>query len=68
MSKPADDQFFLGYGKKVYVWRFVPAILIFAIGAGISVYGCVHRLMNSQPLQNVIVNYTVKGDVSADTD
>jgi len=45
----------------------VVAILIFAIGAGISVYEGVHRLMNPQPLQNVMVIYIVKDAISADT-
>ena len=67
MSKPADDQFFFGYGKEVYFWRFVVAILIFAIGARMSVYEGVHRLMNPQPLQNVMVNYIVKDDILPDT-
>ena len=58
-QKPADDQFPFGYGREVYFWSFVVAILIFAIGAGISVYEGVHRLMAPQPLQNVIVNYIV---------
>jgi cation diffusion facilitator family transporter len=58
-QKPADDQFPFGYGREVYFWSFVVAILIFAIGAGISVYEGVHQLMDPQPLQNVIVNYIV---------
>ena len=59
--KPADDQFPFGYGREVYFWSFVVAIFIFAIGAGISVYEGVHRLMDPHPLQNVIVNYIVLG-------
>jgi len=58
-QKPADDHFPFGYGREVYFWSFVVAILIFAIGAGISVYEGVHHLMNPQPLKNVIVNYIV---------
>ena len=58
-QKPADDQFPFGYGREVYFWSFVVAILIFAIGAGISVYEGVHQLMDPQPMQNVIVNYIV---------
>lgn len=60
-QKPADDQFPFGYGREVYFWSFVVAILIFAIGAGVSVYEGVHQLMDPHPLQNVIVNYIVLG-------
>ena len=58
-QKPADDQFPFGYGREVYFWSFVVAIMIFAIGAGISIYEGIHRLMDPHPLQNVIVNYIV---------
>jgi cation diffusion facilitator family transporter len=58
-QKPADDQFPFGYAREVYFWSFVVAILIFAIGAGISVYEGVHRLMDPHPLKNVNVNYVV---------
>jgi cation diffusion facilitator family transporter len=58
-QKPADDHFPFGYGKEIYFWSFVVAILIFAIGAGISIYEGVHRLIHPQPLENFIVNYIV---------
>ena len=57
--KPADDQFPFGYGREVYFWSFVVAIMIFAVGAGISIYEGVHQLMDPHPLQNVIINYIV---------
>lgn len=60
-KKPADAQFPFGYGREVYFWSFVVAIMIFGIGAGISIYEGVHQLMDPHPLQNVIVNYVVLG-------
>ena len=37
-QKPADKRFPFGHGKEIYFWSFVVAILIFAVGAGISIY------------------------------
>jgi len=58
-KKPADDRFPFGHGKDIYFWSFVVAIMIFAVGAGISIYEGVHRLLNPSPLQNIMVNYIV---------
>ena len=58
-KKPADNLFPFGYGKEVYFWSFVVAILIFAVGAGISVYEGVHQLKNPRPIENFMVNYFV---------
>ncbi len=58
-QKPADVRFPFGYGKEVYFWSFVVAILIFAVGAGVSIYEGIHRLYNPSPIQDVMVNYIV---------
>lgn len=59
--KPADDMFPFGYGKEIYFWSFVVAILIFAVGAGVSMYEGIHRLQNPQPLADAYINYIVLG-------
>lgn len=59
--KPADERFPFGHGKEVYFWSFVVAILIFALGAGVSIYEGVHRFSDPQPLRNVTISYTVLG-------
>jgi cation diffusion facilitator family transporter len=58
-KKPADDRFPFGHGKEIYFWSFVVAIMIFAVGAGISIYEGIHRLLNPAPLENIMVNYIV---------
>jgi cation diffusion facilitator family transporter len=60
-QKPADEMFPFGHGKEVYFWSFVVAILIFAVGAGVSIYEGVHRLQDPQPVQDVYINYLILG-------
>jgi cation diffusion facilitator family transporter len=36
-KKPADAQFPFGHGKEVYFWGFIVAIMIFTVGAGVSI-------------------------------
>ena len=57
--KPADERFPFGHGKEIYFWSFVVAILIFAVGAGVSIYEGIHRIIDPKPIVNVVVNYIV---------
>ncbi|PID81771.1 cation transporter [bacterium DOLZORAL124_64_63] len=58
-AKPADAEHPFGYGKEVYFWAFVVAILIFAVGAGVSLYEGIHHLQHPEPIHNVKLNYFV---------
>ena len=60
-KKPADKNFPFGHGKEIYFWSFVVAILIFAIGAGISFYEGIHHVIHPKRVENPIVNYIVLG-------
>lgn len=60
-QKPADEQFPFGYGKEVYFWSFVVAIMIFAVGAGVSIYEGIIHLKNPEPVKNAFVSYIVLG-------
>lgn len=60
-QKPADEMFPFGYGKEIYFWSFVVAILIFAVGAGVSTYEGIHRILHPQPMTSVYINYIVLG-------
>ncbi len=59
--KPADEQFPFGHGKEVYFWSFIVAILIFAVGAGISIYEGVVHVLHPAVIGNPTVNYVVLG-------
>ncbi len=58
-KKPADDRFPFGHGKEVYFWSFVVALLIFAVGAGVSLYEGIHQLSNPSPISSPYINYIV---------
>lgn len=58
-SKPADSRFPYGYGKELYFWSFVVAILIFAVGAGLSIYEGINHLMYPVHVGDHTVNYVV---------
>jgi len=58
---PADDDFPFGYGKEIYFWSFIVAIMIFALGGGISIYQGIHHLQQPEPISNAMVNYVVLG-------
>lgn len=60
-QRPPDKYFPFGYGKEIYFWSFAVAILIFAVGAGISLYEGVHNLLNPEPIENFTINYIVLG-------
>lgn len=60
-KKPADKQFPFGHGKEIYFWSFIVAIMIFAVGAGISIYEGIHSLMDPHPVENPMINYIVLG-------
>jgi len=59
--KPADENFPFGYGKEIYFWSFAVAILIFAVGAGISLYEGIHHLLAPTSITRPGVSYIVLG-------
>ncbi len=54
-----DDQHPFGYGRELYFWAFVVAILIFAVGAGISIYEGWTHIAAPEPLRDPTINYIV---------
>ena len=60
-AKPPDHRHPYGYGRELYFWCFVVALLVFALGAGISIFEGIDHLRNPEPITRPIVNYLVLG-------
>jgi len=60
-SRPADARHPFGYGREIYFWAFVVAIVIFAVGAGVSIYEGVHKIQEPTPIQSAHWNYLILG-------
>lgn len=58
-AKPADENFPFGHGKEIYFWSFIVAILIFALGGGISIYEGIKHLAHPEVIKNPLINYVV---------
>jgi cation diffusion facilitator family transporter len=60
-KRPADKTHPFGYGMEVYFWSFVVAILIFGLGAGISINEGIAKVNNPHPVTDPFINYIVIG-------
>lgn len=60
-QQPADQRHPFGYGAELYFWSFVVAILIFAVGAGVSIYEGIQKVLHPHPVSDPYVAYIVLG-------
>ncbi|WP_214470282.1 cation diffusion facilitator family transporter [Mesorhizobium sp. dw_380] len=60
-ARPADRSHPLGHGRELYFWSFIVALLVFALGAGVSFYEGIVHIMAPEPVANIKVNYIVLG-------
>jgi cation diffusion facilitator family transporter len=58
-KKPPDDIHPFGYGRELYFWSFVVAVLVFSLGAGVSVYEGIIHIMNPEEAVSPIWAYGV---------
>jgi len=58
-KKPPDKLHPFGYGRELYFWSFVVAVLVFALGAGVSVYEGIIHIMEPEPAVSPLMAYGV---------
>jgi len=49
-QRPPDAEHPLGYGKDIYFWSFIVALLLFSMGGMFSIYEGLHKLESTEPL------------------
>jgi cation diffusion facilitator family transporter len=52
-QKPADETHPFGYGKAIYFWSFMVAVLLFSIGGMFSIYEGVHKFNSPEPVKEI---------------
>ncbi|TLP49096.1 MULTISPECIES: cation diffusion facilitator family transporter [Cohaesibacter] len=60
-AQPADKKHPFGYGSELYFWAFVVALLIFAVGAGLSIYEGIHKVLEPSEIADPTINFVVLG-------
>ncbi|ANF80958.1 cation transporter [Acinetobacter sp. NCu2D-2] len=60
-QQPADTTHPFGYGRELYFWAFIVALMVFALGAIVSIYQGVQHILQPEKMQNPMINYLVLG-------
>jgi cation diffusion facilitator family transporter len=58
-KRPADTRHPFGYGRELYFWSFVVAVLVFALGAGVSIYEGILHIAEPEPAVSPLIAYAV---------
>ena len=58
-KRPADDLHPFGYGRELYFWSFIVAVMVFALGAGVSIYEGIIHIAAPEPAVSPFIAYGV---------
>jgi cation diffusion facilitator family transporter len=60
-DKPPSVSHPFGYGRELYFWSFIVALLVLAAGAGVSLYEGIAHMRHPEPMTHPWINYGVLG-------
>jgi cation diffusion facilitator family transporter len=58
-ATPPDRSHPFGYGRELYFWSFIVALLVLAMGAGVSFYEGVLHIRQPESVEHPLINYLV---------
>lgn len=64
-ERPADETHPFGYGKELYFWTLIIAILIFAVASGAILFEALFELSSSHTIRDSMLVYTILGIAGA---
>ncbi len=53
-QRPPDAKHPLGYGRVVYFWSFIVALLLFSVGGMFSIYEGIHKFHEPEPVHHIM--------------
>lgn len=57
--KKPDHEHPLGYGKAIYFWSFIVALMLFSMGGLFSIYEGIHKLDSTEEVKNPLIAIVV---------
>ena len=58
-QRPGDVKHPFGYGRELYFWAFIVALMVFALGAVVSIYQGIQHVRHPEEMLNPTLNYIV---------
>lgn len=58
-QQPGDSQHPFGYGRELYFWAFIVALMVFALGSIVSIYQGIQHIRQPEEMTSPMVSYVV---------
>lgn len=60
-KQPANHSHPFGFGRELYFWAFIVALLVFTLGAVVSIYQGIQHIRHPEEMVSAYINYIVLG-------